>query len=124
LVPYLDIPFQHASDRMLKVMRRGYNAVRQRELLETLRARVPQLFIRTAFIVGHPEETEADFEMLCEFVKASELDHVGVFRYSHEEGTHSGTLTQLVDKKLIERRARALMKLQRGISKRRLRALV
>lgn len=124
LVPYLDIPFQHASDRMLKLMRRGYNAARQRELLDTLRARVPRLFIRTAFIIGHPEETDADFETLCEFVSSSQLDHVGVFRYSHEEGTHSGTLSQLVGAKLIERRAQELMKLQRGISKRRLRALV
>jgi len=124
LVPYLDIPFQHATDRMLKLMRRGYNAQRQREFVDTLRARVPALFIRTAFIVGHPEETDADFDGLLEFVKGYELDHVGVFRYSHEEGTHSGTLQQLVDPKLIERRANALMKAQRAISKRRLRALV
>jgi ribosomal protein S12 methylthiotransferase len=124
LVPYLDIPFQHASDRMLKLMRRGYSEKRQRELVDTLRARVPSLFIRTAFIIGHPEETDQDFATLCDFVKSYELDHVGVFRYSHEDGTHSGTLSQLVDKKTIERRARELMKLQRGISKRRLRALV
>jgi ribosomal protein S12 methylthiotransferase len=124
LVPYLDIPFQHATDRMLKLMRRGYNAQRQRELVDTLRARVPSLFIRTAFIVGHPEETEADFDGLLEFVKSYELDHVGVFRYSHEEGTHSGTLQQLVDPKTIERRAAALMRAQRAVSKRRLRALV
>jgi ribosomal protein S12 methylthiotransferase len=65
LVPYLDVPFQHATDRMLKVMRRGYNAKRQREFVDTLRARVPQLFIRTAFIVGHPEETEAPTSPSC-----------------------------------------------------------
>jgi ribosomal protein S12 methylthiotransferase len=124
LVPYLDIPFQHATDRMLKVMRRGYNQKRQREFLDTLRARVPRLFIRTAFIVGHPEETEADFAELLTFVQQSALDHVGVFRYSHEEGTHSGSLSQLVDPKVIERRASALMRAQRAISKRRLRALV
>jgi ribosomal protein S12 methylthiotransferase len=124
LVPYLDIPFQHATDRMLKIMRRGYNAARQREFLETLRARVPGLFIRTAFIVGHPDETEEDFAGLLEFVQTAQLDHVGVFRYSHEEGTHSGTLAQLVDAKTIERRARALMKAQRTLSKRRLRALI
>jgi ribosomal protein S12 methylthiotransferase len=124
LVPYLDIPFQHATDRMLKIMRRGYNAERQRELLATLRARVPGLFIRTAFIVGHPDESEADFAGLLEFVQSAQLDHVGVFRYSHEEGTHSGTLAQLVDAKTIERRARALMKAQRAVSKRRLRGLI
>jgi ribosomal protein S12 methylthiotransferase len=124
LVPYLDIPFQHASDAMLKRMRRGYNAKRQRELLDTLRARVPRLFIRTAFIVGHPGETAEDFAELCEFVKHAELDHVGVFRYSHEEGTHSGTLSELVDKRSIERRARELMKIQRAVSKRKLRGLI
>ncbi|HEX4351931.1 MAG TPA: radical SAM protein, partial [Polyangiales bacterium] len=124
LVPYLDVPFQHATDRMLKVMRRGYNAARQREFIDRLRARVPGLFIRTAFIVGHPEETEEDFDGLLEFVKSAQLDHVGVFRYSHEEGTHSGTLQQLVAAKTIERRANAIMKAQRAISKKRLRALV
>ncbi|HEX4353224.1 MAG TPA: 30S ribosomal protein S12 methylthiotransferase RimO [Polyangiales bacterium] len=124
LVPYLDVPFQHATDRMLKVMRRGYNAARQREFIDRLRARVPGLFIRTAFIVGHPEETEEDFEGLLEFVKSAQLDHVGVFRYSHEEGTHSGTLQQLVAAKTIEWRANAIMKAQRAISKKRLRALV
>jgi len=124
VVPYLDIPFQHASDAMLKKMRRGYNAKRQRELLETLRTRVPNLFIRTSFIVGHPGETDADFAELCEFVKGAALDHVGVFRYSHEEGTHSGTLEDDIEPRLIERRARELMKIQRAVSKRRLRALV
>jgi ribosomal protein S12 methylthiotransferase len=124
LVPYLDIPFQHATDAMLKRMRRGYNEKRQRELLDTLRTRVPGMFIRTAFIVGHPGETEADFTQLCEFVKTAQLDHVGVFQYSHEEGTHSGTLDDLVDKRTIERRARELMKIQRAVSKRRLRSLI
>jgi len=124
LVPYLDVPFQHASDAMLKRMRRGYNAKRQRELLDTLRTRVPRMFIRSAFIVGHPGETEADFAELCEFVKYAELDHVGVFRYSHEDGTHSGTLDELVDKRTLERRARELMKIQRAVSKRKLRSLI
>jgi ribosomal protein S12 methylthiotransferase len=124
VVPYLDIPFQHATDAMLKKMRRGYNAKRQRELLDTLRSRVPNLFIRSSFIVGHPGETDADFAELCEFVKQAALDHVGVFRYSHEEGTHSGTFEDCVEPRLIERRARELMKIQRAVSKRRLRGLV
>jgi ribosomal protein S12 methylthiotransferase len=124
LVPYLDIPFQHASDAMLKRMRRGYNARRQRELLDTVRTRVPNMFIRSAFIVGHPGETDQDFAELTDFVKAAELDHVGVFRYSHEESTHSGTMAELIDDKVIDKRARELMRVQRGISKRRLKALV
>jgi ribosomal protein S12 methylthiotransferase len=124
LVPYVDVPFQHVTDRMLKIMRRGYNAARQREFVEKLRTRVPGLFMRSAFIVGHPGETEEDFAALVDFVKVIELDHVGVFRYSHEEGTHSGTLEELVAPKLIERRAKELMKAQRAVSKRRLKAMI
>jgi ribosomal protein S12 methylthiotransferase len=124
LVPYLDIPFQHATDAMLKRMRRGYNARRQRELLERLRSRVSGLFIRSAFIVGHPGETEEDFAGLCRFVEEQQLDHLGVFRYSDEDGTQSATLGEQVPTRTIERRARELMKIQRAISKRKLRALV
>jgi ribosomal protein S12 methylthiotransferase len=124
LVPYVDVPFQHVTDRMLKIMRRGYNAARQREFVEKLRTRVPGLFMRSAFIVGHPGETDEDFAALVDFVKTIELDHVGVFRYSHEEGTHSGTLEELVAPKLIEKRAKELMKAQRAVSKRRLKAMI
>lgn len=124
LVPYVDVPFQHVTDRMLKIMRRGYTAARQREFVAKLRSRVPGLFMRSAFIVGHPGETDEDFAALVDFVKEVELDHVGVFRYSHEEGTYSGTLDELVGPKLIEKRAKELMKAQRAVSKRRLKALI
>ena len=124
IVPYVDAPFQHVTDRMLKIMRRGYNAARQRAFVERLRATIPGLFMRSAFIVGHPGETEEDFAALVDFVRTTELDHVGVFRYSHEEGTHSGTLGELVPPRTIERRARELMKAQRAVSKRRLKALI
>jgi ribosomal protein S12 methylthiotransferase len=105
-------------------MRRGYNAARQREFIERLRGSIPGLFMRSAFIVGHPGETDEDFDALLAFVREAELDHVGAFRYSHEEGTHSGTLEALVEPKLIERRARELMRVQRTVSKRRLKALI
>lgn len=124
LVPYVDAPFQHVSDRMLKLMRRGYSAARQREFIERLRTRVPGLFIRSAFIVGHPGETDEDFAALLDFVRAGELDHVGVFRYSHEDGTHSADLDGLVAPKLIDKRARELMRAQRAVSKRRLKSLI
>jgi ribosomal protein S12 methylthiotransferase len=124
LVPYVDMPFQHATDGMLKRMRRGYNAARQRVLVERLRERVPGLCIRTAFIVGHPGETEADFEALCDFVRWGKFDHVGVFRYSHEDGTHSGTMDELVDASTIEKRAKSLMKVQRSISRQNLKARI
>ena len=67
---------------MLRRMRRGHGGARLRELVERLRERVPDLVFRTAFIVGHPGETDADFDELCEFVEWAEFDHVGVFRYS------------------------------------------
>jgi ribosomal protein S12 methylthiotransferase len=124
LVPYVDMPMQHATDRMLKRMRRGYNQKRQRELCARLRERVPQLGFRTAFIVGHPGETQEDFDALCAFVEESAFDHVGVFRYSHEEGTHSGTLEDLVDEDTVSARIEQLMGIQRAISRKKLKARI
>jgi ribosomal protein S12 methylthiotransferase len=124
LVPYVDMPFQHASDRMLKRMRRGYNGARQRNVVERLRERVPGLSLRTAFIVGHPGETDQDFDALCDFVSWAEFDHVGVFRYSHEDGTHSHSLDEQVDQALIEERAQRLMELQLPISRAKLKAKI
>ena len=120
VVPYVDMPFQHASDDMLKRMRRGYRAWRQREIVERLRTHAPDVAIRTAFILGHPGETEADFNALCELVRFAEFDHLGLFRYSHEEGTHSGTMDDLVPDELVAERYQALMELQRSMSRKRL----
>jgi ribosomal protein S12 methylthiotransferase len=124
LVPYVDIPFQHASDAMLKRMRRGYRARRQREIVEQLRSSVPDLSIRTSFIVGHPGETDADFAELCELVSWGRFDHVGVFRYSVEDGTVSGGMEDRVAEDVIEARAAQLMELQRPISAERLKRFV
>jgi ribosomal protein S12 methylthiotransferase len=124
LVPYIDMPFQHATDAMLKRMRRGYNSARQRVLVERMRERVDGVCIRTAFIVGHPGETEADFEALCDFVRWGCFDHVGVFRYSHEDGTHSGGMNDVIDEATIVERAERLMKIQRPISKTKLKARI
>jgi ribosomal protein S12 methylthiotransferase len=120
LVPYVDMPFQHASDAMLKRMRRGYRAERQRAIVERLRARVPGLCMRTAFIVGHPGETERDFAELREFVRAGRFDHVGVFRYSREEGTHSFELGEPVQESVVSERVAELMEIQRAISREKL----
>lgn len=124
LVPYIDMPFQHASDAMLKRMRRGYRARRQREMVEEVRAAIPGVSIRTAFIVGHPGETEEDFEALCELVRWGRFQHVGVFRYSHEDGTHSGSMDALVPEDVAEARWSALMDIQRDISRSHLQAMV
>src|ERR1019366_10448391 len=85
VVPYVDMPLQHASDAMLKRMRRGHGRDRQRRVVERLRAKVPGLTFRTAFIVGHPGETAADFNELCAFVEWARFEHAVVFRYSDEE---------------------------------------
>ncbi len=124
IVKYLDVPLQHVSDDMLRLMRRGHVGKTIRRLVERVRERVPGVSIRTTFIVGHPGETEPMFEELCAFVKESQFDQVGVFTYSHEEGTHSATLADAVPKRTAERRRRELMRLQRTISRKKMKALV
>jgi ribosomal protein S12 methylthiotransferase len=124
VLPYVDMPLQHASEHMLKIMRRGHGPDRQRRLVERMRAEIPGLTFRTAFIVGHPGESEADFEELCSFVKWAQFERVGVFKYSHEEGTRSGARDDLVPDKTIAARHRKLMQLQRPISRKKLRGLV
>ncbi|HKO93591.1 MAG TPA: 30S ribosomal protein S12 methylthiotransferase RimO [Polyangiaceae bacterium] len=124
VLPYVDMPLQHASERMLKLMRRGHGPDRQRRLVERMRKEIPKLTFRTAFIVGHPGETDADFEELCAFVKWAEFERVGVFKYSNEEGTRSETLEEQLPAKVINARHRKLMQLQRPISRRKMRGLV
>ena len=121
---YVDMPLQHASDAMLRRMKRGHGGARLRRVVETVRTRVPGVVFRTAFIVGHPGETQADFDELCEFVRWAEFDRVGVFRYSDEEGTGSFEQDAKVSKKDSAARHRKLMAIQRPISRRRNRALV
>jgi ribosomal protein S12 methylthiotransferase len=84
---YLDVPLQHIDDRVLKLMRRGHTARGATSWSSGCAARVPDIVIRTTFLVGHPGEDEAAFERLSEFVRATELDRVGVFTFSPEEGT-------------------------------------
>ena len=89
---YVDMPLQHASDRMLSSMRRNVTAAHQRSLLEKLRTRIPGMAIRTTFITGFPGETEEDHEQLLEFIRDVGFDMMGVFRYSREPGTPAGTM--------------------------------
>lgn len=113
---YIDIPLQHVSDNMLKIMRRGITRQRTVELVQTIRERVPNIAIRTTLIAGHPGETQKDFEDLAEFVSQSKFDRLGIFTYSHEEGTHAGTLTDDVPQDVKEERAATIMEIQQGIS--------
>jgi ribosomal protein S12 methylthiotransferase len=124
VVPYVDMPLQHAADSMLKRMRRGHGKNRQMRVVERMRAAIPNLVFRTAFIVGHPGETDEEFQELLDFVSWAEFEHVGVFRYSDEESAASFKIDGKVDEKTIGKRHRALMALQRKIARRKNKALV
>lgn len=117
VVPYVDMPLQHASDAMLARMRRGSSAERQRRVVERLRARVPRLTFRTAFIVGHPGETAREFDELCDFVRWARFERMGVFRYSDEEGSASHAQDGKVSPLASANRARKLMAIQRRIAR-------
>ncbi len=124
VVKYVDMPLQHASDAMLRRMKRGHGGARLRRVVETVRTRIPGVTFRTAFIVGHPGETDEDFVELCDFVRWAEFDRVGVFRYSDEEGTKSETFDAKVRAKESAARHRKLMAVQRPIARRRNKALI
>jgi ribosomal protein S12 methylthiotransferase len=117
-VKYLDMPLQHASQNVLKLMKRGGNRGSLERLIERVRGRVPGIAVRTTFITGFPGETEADFEALMGFVKNVEFDRVGVFTYSDEEGTPAFALPDKVPGRIAARRRSALMKQQARISRR------
>jgi ribosomal protein S12 methylthiotransferase len=116
---YIDVPLQHASPSVLKLMKRGAGAEIFLKSIAKMRATIPNLTLRTSFIVGFPGETEQDFEELCDFVKEVQFDWLGVFGYSDEEGSQSEHLSDeiKVAPREIERRRKKLMKIQQGISK-------
>jgi len=123
-VKYLDMPLQHASQNVLKLMKRGGNRGSLERLIERVRTRVPGIAVRTTFITGFPGETEADCKELLMFVKNVEFDRVGVFTYSDEEGTPAFDLPNKVDAKVATRRRDQLMKAQSKIAKRKHKALI
>jgi ribosomal protein S12 methylthiotransferase len=120
---YLDVPIQHIDDGVLKSMRRGHGSRLVHQLIERARTHVPELTLRSTFIVGHPGETDAAFAKLCDFVREAELDRVGVFTYSREEGTVAALLPKRVPAKEMEARRRELLRIQRQISRKKMRAL-
>jgi len=113
---YIDIPLQHISDKILKSMRRGTTKEKTTKLIDTFRAKVPGISIRTTLIVGYPGETEEDFQLLKEWVKEMRFDRLGCFTYSHEEDTHAYGLEDDVPQELKEARAEEIMELQSQIS--------
>jgi ribosomal protein S12 methylthiotransferase len=113
---YLDVPFQHAHPEMLRAMRRPGDADAYLRLIERMRARVPEIAIRTSLLVGFPGESEAHFEALLRFVERAQFDRAGVFRYSPEKGTAAAALPGRVPEEVVEERYDRLMTLQQEIS--------
>jgi ribosomal protein S12 methylthiotransferase len=121
---YLDMPLQHASAAVLKRMRRGGNRQLLEKLLNRARRFVPDVALRTTFIVGFPGETDEDFEELMRFARDLEFDRVGVFTYSDEESTHGYELGDKVPARVMRQRRAKLMREQAKISKRRNKSLI
>lgn len=121
LVKYMDMPLQHASRNVLARMKRGSNGDAFLKLLERIRATIPGVSLRTSFIVGFPGETEADFEELCDFVRAAKLEWMGVFEYSDVDNAASFPLDGKVDAEAIADRRNRLMAIQKKISRENLR---
>ncbi len=114
---YLDIPFQHISDNQLSAMLRRHTKAEAIELIKRLRTAIPDLALRTTLLVGYPNETEADFEELCDFVREVRFERLGVFAYSEEEGTFSATkLTDNVPEEVKQQRVDRIMQLQQQIA--------
>ncbi|NOR88456.1 MAG: radical SAM protein, partial [Bacteroidales bacterium] len=113
---YIDIPLQHINDRILKSMRRNHDSATTRKLVKDMREKVPNIAIRTTFIVGYPGETQEEFEQLRDFIKESRFDRMGVFTYSPEENTRAFDIKDDVPEEVKTARKDELMHLQEGIS--------
>ena len=113
---YLDMPVQHISDNVLKKMRRGITKRKTYEVLNEIKEKVPGISLRTTLLVGHPGETEEDFEELKQFVKDFQFDRLGVFTYSHEENTHAHSFEDDVPEHIKKTRAAEIMAIQEEIS--------
>ncbi|MAK92507.1 MAG: 30S ribosomal protein S12 methylthiotransferase RimO [Oceanospirillaceae bacterium] len=120
ILPYLDIPFQHASPRILKLMKRPAHAENTLERIKKWREAVPQLVIRSTFVVGFPGETEEDFQLLLDWLEEAELDRVGCFKYSPVEGAKANDLPDHVPEEIQQERFDRFMQTQQDISARKL----
>lgn len=115
ICPYLDMPIQHINDDMLKAMHRKTSRADIIHIIEKLRATIPHITIRTSLIVGFPGETEEQFNELEDFIRSYPLDHIGVFKYSQEEGSHAANLEQQIPEEVKEQRYERLMTIQQEL---------
>ena len=113
---YLDIPLQHGSTEVLKLMRRGTTREKQEELIHTIREKVPGIALRTTLIAGHPGEGEAEFLEMADFVERMRFDRLGIFTYSHEDNTHAFSMEDNVPEEVKQERANEIMEIQESIS--------
>jgi len=116
ICPYLDMPIQHINDEILKKMKRHTDGAQIKSVITRLREKIPNIHIRTSLIVGFPSETEEQFEELLEFVQDYPLNHVGIFKYSQEEGTVAGRMDEQIPDEVKEERHQRLAALQQQIS--------
>jgi ribosomal protein S12 methylthiotransferase len=124
LCRYIDMPIQHISERVLRSMRRGISGKGTKDLIRTIRSRVPDIALRTTLIVGYPDETEEDFKELFEFVGEERFERLGVFPYSQEDGTYAFDLGDPVADEVKQERLSRIMELQREISEARNQSLI
>jgi ribosomal protein S12 methylthiotransferase len=124
ILPYLDVPFQHASPRILKLMKRPASSEKNLERIRAWRVACPDITVRSTFIAGFPGETEAEFEELLQFLREAELDRVGCFAYSPVEGAKANELPGAVPEELREERRARFMEVQAAISREKLRRKV
>ncbi|MCL2170228.1 MAG: 30S ribosomal protein S12 methylthiotransferase RimO [Defluviitaleaceae bacterium] len=120
VLPYLDLPIQHSSDKILGLMNRKSTERALREIITKIRARVPDIVLRTTLIAGFPGEDKKDFQALCDFIQEMEFERLGVFAYSREEGTPADKLPDHLEEKTKNARRERLMKIQQEISKKKL----
>ncbi len=114
--PYLDIPVQHVSDRILRSMKREGDSREIMGLIDHIRSEIPQMYLRTSVIVGYPGETDDEFDELLDFVAGAKFDHMGAFAYSREEGTAAAKIKDSVPEKVVKERHDEIMRLQQEIS--------
>ncbi len=124
ILPYIDMPLQHINDTILRRMSRKVNRKATEEIIQRLRAGIPDLALRTTLITGFPGETEDQFQELAEFVEQQQFERLGVFTYSYEDDTPSARLPDHVDQAVMDDRRQRLMQIQQGISQRRNASLV
>lgn len=124
VLPYIDMPVQHGSANVLRLMKRGGSKERLSQIIGSLKANIPNLVLRTTVMVGFPGETEEDFNELCDFVRENRFDRMGVFQYSNEENTKAYDFINQVPKAVMEERFHKIMAIQRDISREKMESLI